>query len=249
MNRILLIALLSIFTSVGAYSQCTPDPLYADSLYGVWPDTATNFVSGILNELYFQQLDIAVPSNASQVPGSGLPPFAIDSGSVAGINGLPLGLSLACNSQTGAACTYFGGSLGCAVVEGTPTESGMFELTVDLVVYVFGIANDITFEGYRIFVQDPLGVDDIVTKPVLSQNVPNPFVSRTTIPFSVGSPEIVEFRVMDLLGQEVFSQKIDAAYGSNEYIFEPEDLEFGIYLYSIESSAGIITRRMVLDRH
>lgn len=248
MNRILLVILLFSSTAVTGYSQCTPDPLYADSLFGVWPDTTTNFISGLLNEDYFQQLDIAVPSNASQVPDAGLPPFAIDSGAVVGVVGLPAGIDFACNSHTGAPCTYIGGTQGCAIVEGIPTEAGLFELTVELNVYLFGLSYPVTFEGYRIFIQDPLGVEDETLKPRLSQNVPNPFAVRTTIPFSLGSAEIVDFKVMDLLGQEVFSQKLEGKFGTNEYLFEPQGLESGIYLYSIESSAGTITRRMVLDR-
>ncbi len=248
MNRIVLAFLLFLCTAVTGYSQCTPDPLYADSLYGVWPDTTTNFITGVLGEAYFQQLDIAVPSNASQVPDAGLPPFAIDSGAVVGVSGLPAGIGFACLSQTPSPCTYIGGTQGCAVVEGTPTEAGLFELTVELNVYLFGLSYPISFEGYRIFVADPLGIEDEAIKPKLSQNIPNPFEVRTTIPYSLGSAEVVEFKVMDLLGQEVFSQKLQGKFGSNEYLFEAHELESGIYLYSIKSSAGTITRRMVLDR-
>lgn len=249
MNRILLAAFIIIISAVSGYSQCTPDPLYADSLFGVWPDTATNFVSGIINEPYFQQLDIAVPSNTDQVPGLDFPfTLAIDSGRVVNVIGLPNGLSFACASHTPAACTFLGGAHGCAIVEGTPTESGIFPITVLLEAYVIGFPSEVEFEGYQILVENPLGLEDELIKPQLDQNVPNPFVVRTSIPFSVGTAEVVEFKVMDLLGQEVYTKKVDAKFGSNEFVFEPSNLESGIYLYSINSSAGTLTRRMVYDR-
>lgn len=248
MKRVLLLLAL-VLGVMSAKAQCTPDPLYADSLFGVWPDTLTNMVDGVVGETYFQQLDMVVPSNAGQVPGFDLPPFTIDSGSVVNVIGLPPGLSYACNSQTAAACTFIGGQQGCAAVTGTPTEEGVYPITIELNAYLLGFAYPLSFDGYRIEVTDgSVSLTEEERKPRLGQNSPNPFTKETFIPFRLAASEVVDFKVMDMLGQEVFSIKIDAEFGMNSYRFSPEGLESGIYLYSIESSAGTITRRMVYDR-
>jgi hypothetical protein len=250
MKRNILLTSLFLIAANVFMAQCTPDPLYADSLYGVWPDTTTNFAPAVLDISYFQQLDIAVPSNASQVPGQGLPPLNIDSGAVTSVEGLPPGFTFDCNSQTEASCTYLGGSQGCAVVVGTPSEVGIYPITVSLNVYLLGFAYPVTFDGYRIVVTDgTVGLEELVAKPSLGQNAPNPFKTFTKVPFTLQRAEIVQFRVLDLLGQEVFSQAIDAENGYNEFNYTPQGLESGIYLYAIESSIGTITKRMVYDHH
>ena len=73
-----------IFTSglftFNSNAQCTPDPLYADSIYGAWPDTVTNFVSGQVGVAYIQVLDFKLPLDAGDVdPGfAGVPEKEMD---------------------------------------------------------------------------------------------------------------------------------------------------------------------------
>ena len=44
MKKILL-TLMLILGYVNSYSQCTPDPIYQDSTYNIWPDTIINLDS------------------------------------------------------------------------------------------------------------------------------------------------------------------------------------------------------------
>ena len=62
--------------------------------------------------------------------------LVIDSVEFEGISGLPLGLAVACNSQTPAACTYLTGQLGCGLIEGTPTAVGTFPLMLNVLATV-----------------------------------------------------------------------------------------------------------------
>jgi len=255
MRKFLLIAILSLGSLASAMAQCTPDALYTDSVYGVWPDTIQNFPPAVLNEFYFAQLDAKVPQNASQVPGFNLPPLPIDSGSVTGVNGLPAGLSYDCNSQTTADCTFLSGVGGCAVITGTPTELGTFILSIELVVHLqfFGspISYAITFEGYRIVVsEEATTIEEIVSaKTNLVQNQPNPFKKNTIIPFSLTRAENVKLKIMDLLGQQVDMRMIEGKRGENSFTYEPSGLESGIYLYALETSSGVITKRMIYDKN
>lgn len=255
MKRLLLFVILSIGFAITASSQCTPDPFYTDSVYGVWPDTTANFPLAILNDPYFVQIDLKVPTNASQVPGFSLPPLPIDSGSVTAVNGLPMGLAYDCNSQTSASCTFLSGVGGCALISGTPSELGTFIISIELVVHlqIFGapISYPITFEGYRIVVSETaVGIEELaVTKTSLVQNQPNPFKKSTVIPFTLTRTESVKIKIMDLLGQVVEVKMIEGKKGDNVFTYEPSSLESGIYLYALETSAGVITKRMIYDKN
>lgn len=254
MRRSLLFVLFSMLMAGGLQAQCTPNALYADSIFGVWPDTATNFPPAILNLAYETQMDLLVPTNASQVPDVSIPGLPIDSGEVSNVIGLPAGLDWTCNSHTGANCTFISGDLGCAVLYGTPTELGIFDITIEVVAYLdfFGSALEapLSFEGYRVVVTDgSVGIEELESsKPSLSQNSPNPFSKETSIDFFLPQQGIVDFKVMDLLGQEVHSQKIEGVQGENQFTFRPEGMESGIYLFSIGSKYGLVTRRMIYDR-
>src|SRR5690606_1688135 len=124
----LLLSFLLLGSGIVAIAQCTPDPMYADSTFGVWPDTTTNFMPADLDQPYLQQLDLIVPASAADL-GESFPDFPLDSVEFLGISGLPAGLTYQCNSQTGAPCTYLPEQLGCGVISGVPTESGVFELS------------------------------------------------------------------------------------------------------------------------
>lgn len=251
--------ILALLFSFGLFtmgvSQCTPDPLYADSVFGVWPDTMTNFPPAVLNQGYFAQIDILVPNNASLIPGFSLPPLPIDSGSVETVLGLPAGLTYTCNSQTSNDCTFLASQQGCATITGIPTETGTFILNLDLVAHLVLLGSPISvpiaFDGYRIVVtEEPLSIEDLNRdQPGLYQNKPNPFKASTIIPFYLHRNEVVKLRVMDMLGQEVDFEEIQGKRGDNNFIYQPEGLESGIYLYSIETSAGIITKRMIYGKY
>jgi hypothetical protein len=255
MRKTVLFIILSIGFAITASSQCTPDPFYTDSVFGVWPDTTTNFPPGILNDPYFVQIDLKVPSNASQVPGFSLPPLPIDSGTVSAVNGLPPGLAYVCNPQTTAPCTFISGVGGCAVISGTPTQIGTYIISIELVVHLqlFGspISYPITFEGYRIVVTETaVGIEELaITKTSLNQNQPNPFKKSTVIPFTLTRNETVKIKVMDLLGQVVDVRMIEGKKGDNVFTYEPSGLESGIYLYALETSVGVITKRMIFDKN
>ena len=235
------------------YAQpCTPDPLYADSVFGVWPDTTTNFMSGTVGVVYAQQMDIIVPENAGEID----PNFSfvtIDSIALTGIDGLPAGLEVTCASQTAASCTYLAGVLGCGVIQGVPTNPGMYELTLNVMAHGNFLGNVMSipysFTGYRIEVDGEISVGEL-DGPILgaSRNVPNPFTARTSIEFSLAAAGTVQVRVFNLLGEELWTRTVDGRPGLNKVAFEGGDLGDGVYLYKVETGQNTSTGRMVLRR-
>ncbi len=256
MKKLLLASVLVIAAASASGQACVPNPLYADSVFGVWPDTTTNFAPGIVGVAYSQTLDLIVPQDAGDVD----PQFAgvlLDSvalSTVTGITGLPPGLSVACASQTTAPCTYLTGQLGCGIITGTPTTAGVYPLTLTVTAYasLFGtvLPIDQSFGGYSITITEGgVGISEVGLAALGGvRNVPNPFASRTTIEFQLGAVSQVEVRVFNLLGEELFAQTVQGKAGVNRVPFEAGTLPDGVYLYKVQSGKDTFTGRMVLNR-
>lgn len=233
------------------YAQpCTPNPLYQDSLFGVWPDTVTNFAGGTVGVFYSQGMDLKVPANAGVIDPE-YSAIVIDSISLTGITGLPPGLSVQCASQTPQPCTFLTSQLGCGVISGVPTSAGTYELTLNVIVY--GLSGFVTlpysFSGYRIVVEGEVGVLELgAASHGEARNVPNPFSTRTNIEFTMETAGTANVRIFTLLGEEVWSRPVEGKAGLNKVAFESGDLGDGVYLYKVESMHGTFTGRMVLRR-
>lgn len=258
MKKVILLLAMA-FGVASANAQCTPDPLYADSLFGVWPDTVENFKPAYLGQFYSDTLNLIAPANAAEIPfDPPLPDFPLDSIQLTSVSGLPPGLAVVCNSQTAAPCTYLPTQLGCGLIEGTPTALGTYpiELTVEgwsaLVVgpVVLPVSEEYTFTGYEIVVSELNTGISVVVQPGLAnvRNVPNPFASRTNIEFQLGRAGEARVQVFNMVGEEVWDQLVQGKVGPNKVIFEGGDLPAGVYLYKVASGSDTYTGRMALQR-
>lgn len=238
--------------AVAASAQCTPNQLYADSVYGVWPDTTQNFPPGNVGVFYTDTLNLLVPEDAGLI-NEAFAGFVIDSVALEDIAGLPDGLSVACNSQTGAPCTFLPSQVGCGLIEGTPTTEGTHEMTVNVLAYTTFFGNVIpvpqSFTGYRIVVgPDNVGINALSAVNGKLRNTPNPFVDRTTIEFSLPRAAAARVRVYSLVGEQVWSTTVQGKQGMNSVHFDAGSLESGAYLYKVESAGRSWTNRMVINR-
>jgi uncharacterized protein (DUF1501 family) len=84
---------------------------------------------------------------------------------------------------------------------------------------------------------------------VLDQNYPNPFNPSTTIGFTLNRPEPVRLAVFDIQGRRL-QTLVDGtlAAGPHRVAFDAGRLPSGTYLYRLETSAGVQSRRMTLVR-
>lgn len=261
MNQRMKKAVLLIITVLGmgsAQAQCTPDPLYADSIFGVWPDTVENFKAAFLNQFYSDTLNLIVPLNAGDIPAD--PPYPavdIDSIQLVSVDGLPANLAISCNSQTVASCTYLPTQLGCGLIEGTPTVAGIYPLELNVlawftivIIQPIAVSQAITFTGYEIVVNEINTGLATNAQPGLAnvRNMPNPFSSRTYIEWQVGRAGEARVRVFNMVGEELWTQRVQAKAGANKVTFEGGDLPAGVYLYKVESGSDTFTGRMALQR-
>ncbi|MCD6336093.1 MAG: T9SS type A sorting domain-containing protein, partial [Candidatus Latescibacteria bacterium] len=88
----------------------------------------------------------------------------------------------------------------------------------------------------------------------LSQNTPNPFNPSTEISFRVPRQAQVRIGIYNLLGQlvrELTDRKV--APGVHRVRWDGRDsantpVSSGVYLYRMETDAGVITKKMILLR-
>lgn len=251
MKKTLLSIFALIFTTA-AFSQCIPNPEYADEVFGVWPTPEEGFADGNVGVLYTQVLDFIIPSDAGEIDplGEGQ---VIDSVVVLSIEGLQTGLTFACNSHTPSACTFLPEIQGCGIITGVPTVAGDSTLAINALAYVNLLGNPIpipyTFEGYSLLIVGPTSVAEMAQFGLkLNQNMPNPFSHSTVIDFSLNQSMMVEFNVFDLVGRNIHSRAINATTGMNRIDINAASmgLTTGVYLYTLTLDGQTVTRKMVV---
>ena len=249
MKKILLVLIIVGSAIATGFSQsCSPDSLYADSLYGAWPDTVTNFPAGQVGVFYSQILDFKIPADAGEIDTNyaGVP---LDSVSLTDVTGLPPGLSYVCDNSN---CSWLGGEIGCASLYGTPTTPGTYDVVIELegyITFIWVISEPAVFTGYVIEITPAMDIivrrkDEFSSK----QNSPNPFSEETWIEFSAGKSANVDFRVMDIIGNVVHQETVNANVGENRIRFKNSGLSDGIYMYTLSNGERSITKKMIVKR-
>ncbi len=244
---------VALLVGASASAQCTPDQLYADSVYGVWPDTTENFANGMVNVFYTDTLNILVPSDAGLI-NTLYAGYAIDSVALNDVTNLPAGLSVTCNSQTNAPCTFLPNQVGCGLIEGMPTTAGTYDLTVNVTAYavVFGFTVPVpqSFAGYTITVlPGGTGVNELgaITLDQV-RTIPNPAQQRTNMEFMLNRAATARVKVFNLVGEQLWKHTVEGKQGLNTVPFDASELENGIYLYKVEAAGRTFTGRMVISR-
>ncbi|MFV0247796.1 MAG: T9SS type A sorting domain-containing protein [Tenacibaculum sp.] len=94
--------------------------------------------------------------------------------------------------------------------------------------------------SFVIYSQENYSIKELTTYP-------NPFSNQTEISFKSGKEQIVTLTVKNILGKTVFSKKITAKYGKNNYQFIRNDLNTGMYVYAIHTYKEQISKRFVIN--
>ena len=76
---------------------------------------------------------------------------------------------------------------------------------------------------------------------------PNPFSNQTTLQFHSNQPKgNIIFVVKNVLGKTVFKKTYQLKLGKNQIKFEKGDLNSGMYIYSLQTSKSIVSKRFVI---
>lgn len=100
-----------------------------------------------------------------------------------------------------------------------------------------------------IIVRAETGYHDLPGTIRLHQNYPNPFNPATTLSFELPAAHLVDFKIYDVLGQEIAvllnDQSLEA--GTHHIDFDASSLSSGVYIYRIELDNGkSLSRKMTL---
>ncbi len=251
MKKFYLFLLLLPFTCILAQTPvCNYDYTWlALGKGGVYPDSATNFISGNVGSPYLQNVTVKVPYDTTSGTTT-LHYLRIDFTN-SGTCGLPPGLSL-----TGTPSNYKfpGNDTSCMVIYGTPTTAGTYNLTFNLSIYMVEFGGFIPFTTqtltyYKIIIAAAAGIatNNSYNFNVM-QNSPNPVIDNASIKFTSASVGKAKFVVYNIAGQKITDKEINAQRGDNSFDFDATNLENGIYLYTVEMNQEKQCRKMVIAR-
>lgn len=75
---------------------------------------------------------------------------------------------------------------------------------------------------------------------------PNPFVTETQISFISNKSRPAILKVKNLLGKTVYKKEFITRKGKNDFTFYKDNLESGMYIYSLQTESEIISKRLVI---
>lgn len=276
---------LTIFTIAAAVSSvfaqtvptCSLDATFIGSnKIGVWPDSATNFISGTVGQPYVQNLTIKVPRDTSSSLGNMcFNRFVVSTATTVTNYNLPPGLmigsstaALANGTVSGAPSLKFpGNDNNCASIYGTPTVAGSYTLELSVQPYLTpspfstcpnspnvsggsALTSPQILKYYIINIAPAVGVQELgKDRMSLSQNFPNPALGTTDIKFYVEGEDNATITVYNALGSVVSQQTIKTVVGENKAIVNTTDLPGGTYIYSLKYKGAVATKRMIVLNH
>ncbi|MBN1782613.1 T9SS type A sorting domain-containing protein [bacterium] len=117
----------------------------------------------------------------------------------------------------------------------------------DFRIYSKALTED---EVLFLFATDPSDVEESKTAPetyALAQNYPNPFNPTTEIRYTTARAGHVSLNVFNVRGENVAKLVDDVmTAGEHRAVFNAGDLANGVYYYQLETSEGVLSKRMVL---
>jgi len=239
-----LFVLLAFATVQFAQSQCTPDPSLIEDSFGIAPDTTQNFAPAFAGVAYNQVIHFKAPVTVEEaLPDLGIT-GTINTFTVSGVSGLPPGLSYQCNAAN---CTYAGGASGCAVVSGTPTTEGTYEITISVTAMVTsGIltlpVGPIDFDGYRIVVYN----DSMMIVPNFKMEVLDIYPNPVNEVLNIGNLDqlsaISAIRIINLEGRVMENISFD---GETSISVNTAAYKAGAYFVEVSHLTGIERRKFI----
>jgi len=251
MKKLLLFSFTLLTAATLDAQSCTPGANFADSTYGVWPDTIQNFPPAAAGVPYSTDLNFKVPSEvtaevagddpaAQAVIGSPIQDFT-----VTGVGGLPTGIDYACNISS---CTYAGGSNGCANLFGTATTTGTYPITIDveatvLVELIPGFPTPLTvpttFSGYKLVV-GTAGMSAELIEPFSVH--PNPANTKITLD---GLNEKLNISTITISNMEGKAIRTISELSGQTLDVDVSNYKSGVYFVNIEHGSGSETIKFV----
>ena len=247
-----------------ASAQCTPD--YQGTVAGLDPDSLPH---ATYNKSYSQIIQMLVPSDTmiTEFGGQPLPQPLAATVNYVDLLDLDLGtlttysFTYATKSQdpNGDNTHFPGGSEGC-VLFSAPASNGAPIGTYPTAIYVsynvdipalgiFGYDVKDTVVDYTLVVEaEGTGISVVNNNQfLLIQNYPNPFNGNTKVDFISPKTDTYTFEVINILGEVIYSQQVNAHRGLNSISFDASKLSKGTYTYSVGSKESKSVKIMTIN--
>lgn len=240
MKKLLLIASVAFFGALNLNAQCTPDGQYTQA--GIYPDSATNFLPACVGQTYTQLITNVVPlDTCAQILPAPFPctTLAMDSIVLDNVTGLPPGLTFACNGNN---CSYLGGTTGCAIITGTPTTAGTYNMVFNVSAYVGGLptAQTFTVDYYKIVVSAcAAGIEE--NSNSMFQLFPNPTKNKVVIEGLTGQNNI------SLTNAEGKVVKTYNTFEGASLEMNLEGLNNGLYFVTVNHDKGTEVLKLIKE--
>jgi len=75
---------------------------------------------------------------------------------------------------------------------------------------------------------------------------PNPFSDNTKISFTSTQIQSIDFSIKNLLGKTIFKETFTAKKGFNSLIFNRNNFNRGMYIYSLQTNNEVISKRLIM---
>jgi hypothetical protein len=254
MKKLLLSFLTVAAINFASNAQsCTPGANFADSTYGVWPDTVQNFPPGQPNVPYSTDLNFKVPSTVTaEVAGTDPIAIAVIGSQIQGfvvndVMGLPTGFNYACNIS---GCSYSGGANGCANVYGTNGIAGTYPLTIKITATVLvnipligptpqSVPQE--FSGYRIVLGTAGTIEQFISPITVSPNPANDIINIDGITSSTKANSV---SIVNLEGKVIAMKEVTT--GTN-VSFDLTDVKSGLYFVNVAHASGVETVKFIKE--
>ena len=257
---------------------CTPNPIYADSAGGVWPDV---FPTACKNEPagYNLVIDLKTITDTSVTSPLALSLY-IQAFRISSVDGLPSGFQVAqaYNGSVGGFDAWVNGGTdpnwtpvqGCAVVSAPQSavqaaNVGDNAVTVNVDLYAKNsqqgspILANYTWTstiGVVVPYEFTLTVADVCTSLDelspnsfgVAQNYPNPFGNSTTIPFNTVKEENMTLKVYNMVGMLVYETEFASKAGKNVFLMDASKLSSGMYVFNLSNGKESATRKMTIQK-
>lgn len=263
MKKIIILFLAITFsTTILSAQDCVRDSSIIGTgdlfLPAPWTPAAPvyNLASACIGEAYQQSLTLSVPTTYTFAGNT----LSINSMSIAtggAIINYPAGMTYTCDPPN---CVFVAGTLGCILLQGTPSADNPAPDTVDLnfnaLISSFldiplELPSSLDASSHLYLTIRPssecsvTSTDNTATSLMELQAIPNPFTGQTQIEIQSKQSGNFQLEIFDLLGHPVQSEKVALTAGMNQISYDGHDLVTGIYFFSVSGQGIRSVHRLV----
>jgi len=222
---------------------------------GIYPDSATNFVSGTVGVPYIQNVTVKVPYDTTatifgQLQTVRFSRIDLQTNITNPVNyGLPPGLSIVATPSN---FKFPGNDTSCMVIYGTPTTAGTYILSFTLKTYVVefpltSVSTDVV-DYYKINFYPPVGIKENQNQSFeLMGMYPNPAINETSIKYQLSKSGLVKHHIYNALGKCVYTKITESKKGENELVIDVKNFSSGIYFYTSDFEGKSKTKKLIVN--